>query len=979
MGAMGVAHAQEAVTGADEDGQDAIVVIGSQIKNSAVAGTLPVSVVGQDDIDAIAPSSVADLMQALPANGTMNFNGTDTVGGGVHSARGDVASVNLRSIGSGNTLVLLNGRRLVQHPGFQTEDSVPVTTVNMNAVPITGIERVEVLHDGAAALYGSDAVAGVVNTVLDDKYEGMELGGEFGFAENTSKERYRLNFQGGWGFNEGRSHVTLALSYYKATMLEATELPYAANADRRPLVEDTEFAGDTSFDNRSISTPWAQLVASQAVDGLTSSGGAFHFQPVGMSGCTSGNLGNDSCIASGTVQRDLRYNVNQSRTMSPGVERGNAFATFTHDLGGAEFYAEGGYYRARTKEHRAESSKLTSANFTVSRDAYWNPFGAVGNPNRISGFDIPAEGLDLTLERYRVIDAGFRDIQVDNESFRMLGGFRGDLGDWSWDTAALYSEATTKDITFDRVSNSLFSQAINRTDDSAYNIFNGGDPDSPNWGDATPNPQSAIDSFLVDVKRKDKTSLALADFKVSNGTLLALPGGDLGVAAGVEWRRTSYSDDYDDRLDGTINFIDSVTGELGNVSDVMGSSSQPDSSGSRNVLSAFAELAVPIVSPDMNVPLMQSLNLQVAGRFEHYSDVGDVFKPKFAASWEVVDALKLRASYAEGFRAPNLEQLHNPLSTRVSTVIDYYRCQAAVNKGDIPTLAGCSGNDSVEELRYGNSELKPETNTSYSFGAVFTPLRNLTFTADYWHIEQRNLVGLFGAENHAALDYAMLASGEGPNPNIIRADVTADDIAYYAGSGLDPLGGIVQVTDLFTNLDSRVTEGLDLGLYYALPDTGIGRFDFKLNGSYLIKANQGLSAQAEQIVDVLGDAVNLEAVGDLMELNGRPEWQASGTVTWRSGNGWGAGLFGRYVGKYYDTSVTQNETGAFWPVDDWFTMNAYVQYQLQDGALEGSRVRLGVRNLLDSDPPLVDATYGYDASMHSAEGRFFYASLLAKF
>ncbi|WP_052071644.1 TonB-dependent receptor domain-containing protein [Sphingopyxis sp. MWB1] len=976
--AVPVAHAQASAAPVADDYDDAeIVVVGSQIKNSAVAGQLPVSVIGKDDMDAIAATSGSDLIAALPSNGTMNFNGTDTVSGGVHSARGDISSVNLRSIGTGNTLVLLNGRRLVQHPGNQTEDSVPVATVNMNALPVTGIERVEVLHDGASAIYGSDAVAGVINTVLDTRFEGIQVGGEIGFAENTSKVKLRGEFQGGWTFNDNRTNISLALSYYQASRVWAHELDYAGTSDRRPFVEGTEFEGDLGFDNRSSSAPWGQFTASQQVAGLTSSAGVFHIQPDSVAGCRAA-LGTGLCIDDGSLDRDLRFDINRSRTMGPGVKRGNAFLFLNHDFGGVQFYGEAGYYRARTDEYRGESSILSSAQFNISKDAYWNPLGAVGNPNRIDGVAIPAEGLDVLLTNYRVVDAGLRHIRVDNDSFRFLGGLRGDFGDWSWDGAALYSEATTKDVTFDRVSNSLFHQALNRTDASGYNPFNGGDPANPNWGDTTANSQATIDSFLVDVERFGKTTLALADFKVSNGNLITLPAGDIGAAMGVEWRRQSYLEDFDDRLDGTINYVDALTGDIVNPSDVMGSSVAADSSGSRNVYSAFAELAVPLVSRDMGIPLIRKLDMQIAGRFEHYSDVGSVFRPKVALSWYPIDALQFRGSYAEGFRAPNLEQLNNEVTTRVSTVIDYYRCQASVNKGDLPNLGACAGNDRVEELRFGNVDLKPETNASYSVGAVLTPARRLTLTVDYWHIKQRNLVGIFGAENVAALDYVSRLNGQGGLPGIHRADPTADDIAFYQGSGLDPIGEILQIEDVFTNLDTRTSAGIDLGLYYSIPSTPLGRFNIKLNASYLDKAYQGMSDQAKLIRDTLGDVVPLEAIGDLIERDGRPKWQASGTLSW-SHDGWGAGLFGRYVGKYYDTGIVQDETAANWKVRDAFTMNFYVQKRFEDGPLEGSRIRFGVRNLLDAKPPFIDATYGYDAKLHSAEGRFFYTSVQASF
>ncbi|WP_029880501.1 TonB-dependent receptor plug domain-containing protein, partial [Pseudoalteromonas sp. TB64] len=154
----------------DED-VEIISIVGSMIKGATITGALPVSIIDSKDIDAIGATSGSELFASIPSNGTVSFNGNDVVSG-VYASRGDVASINLRSIGTGNTLVLLNGRRLVQHPGSQTENSVPVTTVNMNSIPVMGIGAVEVLHDGAAAIYGSDAVAGVVNTQMRKDYSG---------------------------------------------------------------------------------------------------------------------------------------------------------------------------------------------------------------------------------------------------------------------------------------------------------------------------------------------------------------------------------------------------------------------------------------------------------------------------------------------------------------------------------------------------------------------------------------------------------------------------------------------------------------------------------------------------------------------------------------------------------------------------------------------------------------------------------------
>ncbi|PCI46554.1 MAG: TonB-dependent receptor [Alphaproteobacteria bacterium] len=966
---------------AEEAALEEVVVVGSQIKGAQVTGLLPVSLIGEADMDAIAASSGAELYGSLPSNGVMNFNGTDTVGGGVNSARGDVASINLRGIGSGNTLILLNGRRVVQHPGTQSEGLVPVTTANLNAIPVSGIRRIEILHDGASAIYGTDAVAGVINTVLRDSYDGYRINAEYGGAEDTDRRKLKLDFLGGWKVNDDKTSITLSLNYFNGTGVDASERDYAASSDRRDFLIGTDFEGDTNFRNTSTDTPWGQFEAGQRVrqDGtsLTSSGGRFHIQPQTSSGCLA-DVTADICIDNSSLNSDLRFDSNSDRQMIPDVKRGNAFLFINHEFdSGMEFYSEFSYYRAESLKLREGSGILSSAPITISKNAYWNPFGAVGSVNRLADLNAPDEGLDIKTDRYRVVDAGQRQIDVDNDSFRLLSGLRGQWNDWDWDSAVLYSEATTLDTTRNRISNTLFEAAINRTDDTAYNPFNGGDVNNPNVGDPTGNPQATIDSFLIDVTRYNKTTLALADFKISNPSVFELFGNDVGAAVGVEWRRTSFLEDRDDRLDGTISFTRADTGEQ--TSDVMNSSPTPDSDGSRNVLSAFVELAVPLIAYDESRNFIQSLDLQLAGRFEHYDDVGDVFKPKVALSLIPFKGFQVRAAYSEGFRAPNLEQLHTEVVTRVNTRTDWYRCQAAVNKGDIASLGNCSFSSGVESLRSGSLDLEPENSRNYSVGLVFAPENDFgfTFTVDYWRIEQEKLVGLFGDANQIALELARRLGG-GSNDNVIREAASQDDIDFFAGSGLDAVGDIVNVRDPFLNLDSRVTEGIDLGLYFNFNDTPIGDFNFKFNASHLITAFQDISPDGQEINALNEDAIRVIGGGDLVEQNGRPKWQGTGTITWRNGN-WGAGLWGKYTSEVFDTSARQNDTGDFFRVDDFFRLNTYVQYSFDEGALRDTRIRFGVRNLFDKAPPLADNTFGYLASLHSSEGRFFYGSVRKSF
>jgi len=944
---------------------EVISVVGSMIKGADIGGALPVSIIDSKDIDAIGATSGSELFASIPSNGTVSFNGNDVVSG-VYASRGDVASINLRSIGTGNTLVLLNGRRLVQHPGSQTENSVPVTTVNVNSIPVMGVGAVEVLHDGAAAIYGSDAVAGVVNTQMREDFSGFQFDMQYGQAENTEREKLNLNGLAGWDLNDGMTNVTASVNYYYGSEVMASETKYSANSDLRPFLDGTRWEGDSNFRNSSTTTPWGRFDASQSVDDLTSSAGRFHIEGADASDADQQCvLSNGLCVDSGAISSDTQsYNTNASRTLIPETERLNSFIFINHDLGNdTELYSELGYYKAESNSQRGETATLTSAPVTISSSAYWNPLGS--GVNQLSGYDIPSEGLDVVIDAYRVVDAGVRKINVENTSYRFLGGARGDIDNWSWDSAALYSAAKTVDNTGNRISLSLFQDSVNKQDSSAYNPF----------CNAQCNSQETINSFLIDTSRTGETELGLVDFKISTPALFSLPGGDVGIAMGAEWRYESFENKYDDRLNGAITYTDDITG-ANYASDIMGSSGQPNSDGSRNVASAFVEFAGALISPEMDIPLVERLDFQIAGRFEQYNDVGSVFKPKAVLSWYPVNSLHFRASYSEGFRAPNLEQLHTASTTRVNYPTDYYRCQAQINKGELSSLSECSGNDSVSNIRYGNPDLKPENDYNYGLGLVYSPelIDNLTFTADYWRIEQEDLIGIRSYQNIADLDYYYRLNG-GSNENVIRAAATTDDVAFFSGSGLEAVGDMTEVIGLFENLDSRVTEGLDLSVNYRIYDTQFGDFDFKLNAAKLLKAYQSVDEESAKLAEL---GLALEDVGDLMQMDGRPEWQATGTLSWSYEN-WGAGLYGKYVGDFYDTSAIQNETGEFWHVNSWTTFNLYGQYTYDSGSLEGTRVRLGMRNLFDKEPPLADETYGYNASLHDAEGRYVYVSLSMNF
>ena len=516
------------------------------------------------------------------------------------------------------------------------------------------------------------------------------------------------------------------------------------------------------------------------------------------------------------------------------------------------------------------------------------------------------------------------------------------------------------------------------------------DLDNLSIGDATPSSGAALNAIRVSVYRRSRTSLASWDFKISKPDLFHIWSGDIGVATGVEFRRETFSDDRDPRLDGTITFLDPISGVTS--SDVMGTSPTNDTKGARNVGSAFVEFAVPLVSPDMHVPLVQNVDLQLAARYENFDRFGDVTKPKVALSWRPFDFLMFRSAWSQGFRAPNLQQLYETGLQRSNNRTDWVQCEADVRAGRITafTDSACTSghSQSVVSQRSGSLSLKPEESENATLGFVFESsflpreYGKITFTADWWRIKETDIVGIFGDDNQIAYDYYLRTQG-GSNPAVHRAAPTAQDIANFQGTGLAPAGEILFVDDNYLNLFPRTVDGLDLGFYYELTATPLGDFNFRFNAAHLSKFFQNPSPDAQAILDAkaagqISSVITVPGAASQVRQFGRPEWRWSSSLTWRKG-AWGAGWFASYVGSVEDDTIVRASDNAIWQIDSYLTHNVYVQYTLGDDTRSPMRLRLGVRNLAGARPPLADTNFGYLGDINQPDGRFFYGSIRKTF
>ena len=1017
----GAAFAQEAVRPpatapettdepAADQAADRVVVVGSQIRGAEVTDALPVTVVTAEEISTVSAASGDELFRSIPQLGDVAFNSSRTIGS-VNDARGDTASINLRALGTGNTLVLLNGRRMVNHPGTQAENSVPVVSANTNSIPVLGVERVEVLLDGASAIYGADAVAGVVNTVLKSDFEGFTADLNVGQEEGISGLEISAAMEGGWNFNDDRTNISLFASYFTRDPIFARDRDFTANADL------TSRGGTNGTSTTSAWGGFDRFTAGNiTINGtvVTNANGQFHIQPATLPFAATGQpctatpnslLPGGLCIDT-TSTRDtaLRYNVNDEATVQNGVDRLNTFLTFNNEFdGGVELFGEGGLYFAQSLGFRESAPMLGAVPVVIPATNYFNPFGPVGSPNRIAGSNAPAGGLAISLTGYRPVDAGPRRTEVINLSSRVLLGLRGEAGGGDWETALLYSKADSEDKE-NRISNTRFQETLGWATPDAYNPFNGGCLNNFANDDCTPTSASTIAYITVPVTRRSETSIASWDAKWSRPDLFTWWAGDIGAAFGVELRHETFVDNRDPRQDGTLNFTDSISGLTAN--DLLGNNPSLDVKGERDVQSAYLELAVPIVSRDWNVPLVQSVDAQLAVRYENFDYFGEVTKPKVALSWRVADFLMLRSAWSEGFRAPNLQQQFERGLTRSNAGTDLLRC-AAADTIDPPVVFNgttCSGATagntnstflvasaplSVVSQRSGSLALEPEESENTSAGFVlestFLPPEwgEITFTADWWNIKQEGVIGTFGDANQILLDYVRRTApgcnvsplpASCTNPAVVRAAPTPEDTAAFTAAGIQPVGAIQFVQDNYLNSLPREAEGVDLGVYYKLDGTPLGDFSFRINGAYLAKFFQQVSEQGAEINAAVAAgripaALSAGGEADLVRNFGRPEWRYSGQLTWENGP-YGAGWFTSYVGSVLD--------GAF-EIGEYQTHNLYLQYELGHDSDSPTRLRLGVRNLFDETPPLANTTFGYLGDLHNPAGRFIYVNARKSF
>ena len=972
-----------------------ITVTGTQIKGARISDALAVSIIDAVEIEAMGVSSGDELFDNMPEMGQNFFNDAEMHAGGVNAVRGDVGAINLRNMGTGNTLALLNGRRLVDTAGYQTEEVggafVPVSSANTNALPVYGIDRVEVLRDGASAIYGADAVAGVVNTVLKKDLDGLNFRVRFDEYDNIPRSDHRFNLEWGKTFDSG-TNVGVFFDYYHRDNVNAQDDPKWANEDYSRYLTDPDWIDEfgTNYSSNSAFPQVDFRSGSQgrlARDyGMADSSGEIVTYPTGDARCAMVDDGTgqmvpfqinaDVCGAPDTSGNYL-YNKNTFRDVLSELDRFNMFLYINHEFdGGVESFSELAWYQTDST-FNADASYLSigASDLQLGPDYYYNPFGPVllsdgsPNPNRVPFADlagIDPNGERLEVDNFRALEAP-RVSNTENYVYRFLQGFRGSSGDWDWETALVLSAAKRDNVTSNRISNTAMQELLNSDSPDTYNIFAGASGDL-----------AGLQPALIDVYRVDRSDLQMIDFKVTNADMFELPAGPVGFLAGMEMRKESFSDERDPRLNGEIAYVAYEGATFPIVSDVANSSPTADNSGDRSVTSLFTEFAI---------PLGENLDVQAALRYEDFSDVGDTTVGKLAFGWRPLDSLMLRGSWSEAFRAPNLVTVNEALVVRQNTRIDYV-CEyvldtQGLSQSDLDT--DCT--PSVQRRASGSESLKPEQSTNTSVGIVWNATEELMFTFDYWTIEKEDAIGLFGENNQSVYDLLLrLRAGTDDcanatfNPAVGRDPIDPADEALYLASGICPGGQVDFVEDTYTNLDTRTLGGYDLGIYYDA-ETRLGDFNFKFVGTfydeYEQKGSSGVAAEVQAALDSgeLPDSIALRGYGDLLLREGNMDEKYHASVRWSREN-LGAYVSMLHVGKFYDAdrSITVDGSTQFWWMPSMTTYNANFDVQL-DAFGTDTRIRLGVNNLTDERAPLCDCRFGYWSDAHRDYGRYWFLDL----
>lgn len=869
-GAAGLTAAMAAPLALAQDDDQTVYVTGSRIGRTAdFQGPSPIITVDREAIENSGYTNLQQLLEKIPVNGNGAFS---TRGNNQDSTANGAASISLRGLGADATLVLVNGRR-VAISSFA--ESVTTNFVDINTIPVAAIERVEVLKDGASAVYGSDAVAGVINIVLRKDFDGFEVSA--GYGDVTSGSSAELTASAIWGTSGDDSNVTMIIDYFKNDTLFNNERGRLGSADNtasggtdwrssrgfpgRFFVDDGVFEGDPPADTEILMDP----------------------------GCPAGSQAPPTtCL----------YDYGPWNLLLPESERTGLLLLGRKGLGsGVEFFTELAVQHNTSIAQGAPTPLDETALMTV-------PITNPGNPY--------PDAIAIGISRFRTVDAGARQYDIETDNLRAVAGLRGSFNNaWDWEVAIQRARSeSTQTGSRDQgwVRTDFLQEQI---DLGNYNPFGG-----------IINAPEVIDAITTSLVRQGKSDLTMYDAQV-NGKLFDMSAGPMMMAAGLEFRDESVSDVPDDQfVRGLIFGTEAVT-----------------AAAQRDNWSAFVEFSI---------PLAQSLELQVAGRHDDYSDFGSSTNPKVALRWAPIDSFALRASWGEGFRAPSLAQIGLGPSQESEFFQDTFGCA--------DNVAYCENTD-FQILFSGNPDLQPEESETFNIGAVWQPTDAIDLSLDFWDIEQDNKID--------EVPRIFIYTQECDN----QASTICVRGAPLAGDTLGPLSFI---RSGFVNIGSQSTQGVDLAATYAM-EAGTGTLALGLDYTHLLEFDK-------VVLDSTGLAFETQEFAGEYEY---PEDRAALTGDYRMGD-WGIRTRVNYIGSFKDfrnlspsQDISDPPDGIPDGVQPVRSVSSFttVNFQFSYDGIKNTKIALSLDNAFDEEVPVAVGdgdtdVYGYVSSVHNPRGRF---------
>ncbi|WP_397573901.1 TonB-dependent receptor plug domain-containing protein [Silanimonas sp.] len=896
---------------------DAVTVTGTNLRGVDLAEAQPVQVIDAVKIERLGLASIGDVLKLISetGGGTGNFS-TATSGALQADSPAGMAGASLRGLGAGSTLTLVNGRRVAASSfsnGVRSENFVDI-----NAIPMAAVERIEVLSAGASAIYGADAVAGVINVVLRQSFDGVRTAVSIGDSTADGDEA-KLNANLLAGFSTDTVEGLVVIDAFRRNGFYNRDRAITAN-ERVP-----------SQQGIFPSYNWGSFSRDDFVEASCPSGQRFDGRP----GFPLGSLG-----AYCAVDRS------DYTAFDPQLEQLGLYGTFNARLGDSlAFFSE-------VQLQRNES-------FATSAPAPWSQATiAFNHPN------MPAElrtrllagGLGATQD---IVGWGRfpdeRQIDVETKNWRALAGLRGELNDdWGWEAAVGYGRSESEQIASGGIYNRLRTLAALRgrlcaDGTTTCTPTTGGLWYNPFGGQATQDPN--VMRLLRDtVPRNGESTTLSADLKF-NGIAGAIGDRDIAWAVGLEGRREDIAD-----RPSPLAEVNRLTGQPG----VFGFGSK-SANADRNASAVFVESLLPFTD---------TFDVRLAGRYDHYSDFGGDFNPSVGLRFRPSDALVFRAGWNTGFRAPSLAQAGS------GTTAASFTLPCASGSEFFANWCGSrSGRPTILSQVLANPDLQPETSEAWNAGMVWSPLERTTLSIDYWSFDQKNTVDVdyFGLLRAALTNPSLIytfADGSRPRP------VNAPGIETASG-GI----GRVSTGEVFAplqNIGVQRTNGWDLAIDHGLAEDFLGgRLDLSIDATRVLSFERSESC-SPQVAPLRGDGA---CVGGqrLVELNGEyryPKWRGTVALDWISED-FDAAVWVSYTGSYYDDFRFDPAAIATTArVASWTTFNASWGWNIN----ETHRVSLQVKNLTDRDPPrALGASAWVDTYNHDAMGRFVTLNWIGRF